>query len=172
MGYQLIETIEVGAGGASSIEFTGIPQDGVDLVLLCSFRGTSLEGVDEFRFNFTGASFSAYSHCYLGGDGTSATSFTSEGATPPSAGICIYQNSSISTSNTFSNIKITASNYTSSANKSFSTESVTEDNSSTAYQRIIASTRPMSAITGLAISTYDALLAQYSTASLYKVTAD
>jgi hypothetical protein len=38
MGYQLIEHIEVGSGGAASIEFTGIPQDGVDLVLLASLR--------------------------------------------------------------------------------------------------------------------------------------
>jgi hypothetical protein len=32
MGYQLIETIEVGSGGAASIEFTSIPQDGVQFL--------------------------------------------------------------------------------------------------------------------------------------------
>ena len=35
MGYQLIETITL-ASSASSIEFTSIPQDGVDLVILLS----------------------------------------------------------------------------------------------------------------------------------------
>jgi len=31
MSFELVETVTVGAGGASSIEFTSIPQDGTDL---------------------------------------------------------------------------------------------------------------------------------------------
>ena len=39
MAYTLIETITVGSGGASSIEFTGIPQEtGADLVVRLSAR--------------------------------------------------------------------------------------------------------------------------------------
>ena len=38
MGMTLIETVEVGAGGASSIQFDSIPQDGIDLVIRMSAR--------------------------------------------------------------------------------------------------------------------------------------
>jgi hypothetical protein len=173
MGYQLIETIEVGAGGAASIQFTEIPQDGVDLLLLASLRGTSSTSVDEFRFNFAGTSYNATSQVYLGGNGSAASSFTSEGNGSSGAGIWLDQNAGNSTSNTFSNTSILCANYTSSTTKSFSTDSVTEENGTTAYQRILASIRPMSAVTSLTISTYNSpAIAQYSTASLYKITAD
>ena len=169
MTMTLIETITVGSGGAASIEFTGIPQDGKDLVLKTSIRCTSSESVDEARIYFNNAS-SGYSSIYLNGNGSSASATTSEGSTSGSAGIYVFQNSSTSTSDTFSNLSLLISNYTSTTDKSISTDSVTEQNGSTAYQRLIASSfSSSSAINKLEISTYDGALAEHSTASLYTI---
>ena len=49
MGMQLIEHIEVGSGGAASIEFTGIDQTGQDLLLKVSSRNSA--DSDAHRWN-------------------------------------------------------------------------------------------------------------------------
>lgn len=163
MGMQLIETIEVGAGGAASIEFTSIPQDGVDLVLLTSLRTSSSFGQADIQFNGVG---SGYSYRYLRGDGSTVdsnsgagTSFSFEGASD-----------STQTANTFSSSSIYISNYTGSTSKSISSDSVEENNATSAHQDIRAGLSTItSGITSLLISK---ALETGSTASLYKITAD
>ena len=59
MGMQLIETIEVGGSNVSSLAFTGIPQDGVDLVCLLSTRG-SATGIEDFRVQVNGVGTGYY----------------------------------------------------------------------------------------------------------------
>ena len=163
MGYQLIETIEVGSGGASSIEFTGIPQDGVDLVCLMSVRTTSSVSL-QTRFNSD--SGSNYSAKKLGVDDTTVVSSTRTSVTQ------FDQNDIISaTANTFASLQVYVSNYASTSNKSVSIDKVTEENSSSSYSQIQAG----SYATSSAISSIQFLMsnfAQYSTASLYKITAD
>ena len=166
MGYQLIETIEVGSGGAASIEFTGIPQDGVDLVVKVSLRGSGAS--IEPSLNFNSDSGSNYNRIHLRGDGSTASSASASSAT--SLDLNGFIATSGSTSNTFSNGEILVSNYTSSSNKSVSADGVNENNATTAYAAIVAGSYSTSSpITSLKITKG---MVQYSSASLYKITAD
>ena len=167
MGYQLIETIEVGSGGAASIEFTSIPQDGVDLVLKFSFR-FPVASVQETVIVWLNGDFSSnFSQIRLLGNGSTASSQTATN------GYIEYVNANSSTANTFSSSEIYISNYTSAGTKSLSYESVAENNATTAYQSISAASKSsVGAITALKLGRLSDLLFQYSTASLYKITAD
>ena len=165
MAYELIETIEVGSGGAASIEFTSIPQDGVDLVLVTSLRSTG--GSTRIRTEINGdTSGFDNTNIVLQGDGSSASSTinTSNGFD------YMFLNYSTQTSNTFSSGSLYMSNYTSSADKSASIDSVNENNATAVNHGITASVYSGSSlpITSLKL-TSGVDLAQYSTASLYKI---
>jgi hypothetical protein len=162
MGYQLIETIEVPSGGATSIEFTGIPQDGVDLVLIYSGRNT---GASAPYLQMSLAGTQVITMRYLEGNGSSASSgnFTQ----------LANDNISTDTANSFSNMTFYISNYTSTVVKSVSVDAVSENNGTTAYQRITAASAALtSGVTSMSFYHTDGNHAQYSTASLYKITAD
>jgi len=163
---QLIETIEVGSGGAASIEFTGIPQDGVDLKLVVSARNTQAVIYSYLFLSFNGSS-SNFSSRFLDGNGSIADSGTWANA--------VVDNSVVganATANTFSNVQIYIPNYTSSNFKSISNDSVTENNASTAYQQIHAGLwSNTAAITSIGM-TSGGNFVEFTTASLYKVTAD
>lgn len=165
---ELIETIEVGAGGASSIEFTNIPQDGTDLVLLCSVRNDDASNANTSLTvnNNTG---SVYDFVRLRGDGSSTFS---DSNTVNTLDFSMFMNNAGTTSNTFSNIAYHFSNYTSSTNKSVSAEGVTENNATAAIQAIaavqITDTNPITVVT---FAPFAGNLVAGSTASLYKITA-
>lgn len=161
MAYELIETIEVGAGGAASIEFTSIPQDGVDLLCVYSGRNTATSFVARIQLNSdTGSNYSMRS---LYGGGSSAASDSASGTYFSPFSI----NPSSYTANTFGNSQLYISNYTSSSNKSVSMDSVIENNATTSYQHISAGLySDTAAITSIKIFTA-ANLAEFSTASLY-----
>jgi hypothetical protein len=164
MGYQLIETIEVGSGGAASIEFTSIPQDGVSLVVLCSLRVTNNSGESRIRLN---NSTTGYSAILLYGDGSSAGSYSTS-----STYIQLGDTQYSATANTFASVQVTIPNYTSSSAKSTSSENVSENNGTLAYQNVVAgSWTGTAAIASLQILGSSSFV-QHSTASLYKVTAD
>jgi hypothetical protein len=164
MGYQLIETVTVGSGGISSIEFTGIDQTGIDLVCLVSGRIDAPSPTSEefeLRFNNSSANFSGI---VLRADGSGANSFS---------GTDIRVSADGSTANTFGSTKIYISNYASSSAKSVSIDTVSENNATSAYQVLQATSwNDTSAITSvkLQVSTYS--FVEFSTASLYKITAD
>jgi hypothetical protein len=102
----------------------------------------------------------------LSGSGSGASSGTT------GSGFFGYLSISSDTSNTFGNSSVYISNYTSSSNKSLSVDSVSENNATAAQQGIFAlSWASTAAITGIRLLTAGNL-AQYSTASLYKITAD
>jgi hypothetical protein len=165
MGMQLIETIEVGSGGAASIEFTGIPQDGVDLVVLMSARGGN--HLTDLSFNAdTGTN---YTYILLQGTGSTASA---NGST--SEAIRFYGITEDSrTANTFSNAEIRIINYTSTTAKSVSIDGVTENNATFAIMAIVAGAYSgTSAITSVKLASNGDVLDQYSTASLYMITAD
>ena len=165
MRKELIERIEVGAGGAASIEFTSIPQDGTDLYLLVSARSTRGENVDGCLVKFNGSNTN-YSLAKLEGTGSATNSnsgSTAELGYLPGANI---------TSNTFSSNAYVISNYASSANKSRSADSVVENNATASSQILFASTwADTSAISSIQISAANGNLVEYSTASLYKIVA-
>jgi hypothetical protein len=78
--------------------------------------------------------------------------------------------SSSQTSNTFLSGALYLPNYAGSTQKSFSVDSVGENNSTTAYQVLTAGLyNQTTAITALSVLTYGSSLVQYSTASLYGI---
>ena len=158
MGYLLIETIE----------FTGIPQDGVDLVLKVSTRSATVYTASKFTLN--NDTSASYSRLDLNGNGAQ---FSSGSFASLNFGIAFYQPTSAYTANTFGNGQMYLSNYTSATNKSISHDSVSENNNTTAFQGLIATsyltTNP---ITSIQLFQSSDNFAEYSTASLYKITAD
>jgi hypothetical protein len=170
MGMELIEHIEVGSGGAASIEFTGIPQDGVSLVLKLSLRNQSAAAL--LRANNVSAADSYSDLRLLGIGSTTSTAISTAGTTQLSFGIADYSGL---TANTFSSHEVIIANYaTTTTFKSLSADSVAENNATEAYQVIAAGLiKNNNAITSLSILEQGAnLFLQYTTASLYKITAD
>ena len=170
MGLQLIETVTVGSGGASSIEFTSIPQDGVDLLLVFSVRvDRAGSGFVDYSLHLNGETTGTnYGYRTLIGTGSSVSSFAG-----PEARFTMEVNDSVSTSNTFSNSSVYFSNYTSSAAKSVSIDSVGENNATAGRQEITAGLwNNTSAITSITLKHASNNTSQHSIASLYKITAD
>jgi len=166
MGMQLIETIEVGSGGAASIEFTSIPQDGVDLVLLFSGRSEGGTNYSNTFITFNGDSTNR-SGVVLYGDGSSPGTFTT--TTPYTS-----TNGNTSTASTFANSKFYISNYAGSTAKSFMTDGVSENNATAALQTMSALLwNDTDAITSIQLTNSGGSdHAEHTTASLYKITAD
>jgi hypothetical protein len=154
------------ATAAASIEFTSIPQTFTDLVVVCALRANASAVNDNPIFRFNGIATN-YSYRVLRGTG-SATSSYSGGTTFFFLG---ESNGNSSTSNTFSNQTVYIPNYTASTNKSVSIDSVMENNSTEAYQNIIAGLwSNTAAITSILFQSVDShnLLAG-STISLYGI---
>jgi hypothetical protein len=171
MGYQLIEHIEVGAGGAASMEFTGIPQDGVDLALLFSVRVVGAgSGFKDYSLHLNGETTGTnYAYKQVLGNGSTAPPNSYSG---PEARFTMEVNDSGSEANTFSNSSVYFSNYASSAFKSVSIDSIGETNATSTRQEITAGVwNNTAAITSITLK-HSSNTAQYSTASLYKITAD
>jgi len=166
MAYTLIETVTVGSGGAASIEFTSIPQDGVDLLLKLSTRTDRAANTDNIELQVNSNTGSIYTHKRLQGTGSGVFTGSFTGTVA-----YIINNGNNDTSNTFGNADFLIANYTSSANKSCSSDAVNENNATLAYQdlkaHLIADTNPITSIQLAPDSGTNFL--QYSTASLYKI---
>jgi hypothetical protein len=161
---KLIESKTLGAD-AASIEFTSIPQDGTDLVILFSGRD-SVDSV-EFRLRFNGDTGSNYTTRRLFGSGSAAASDSSSTTYFSFYGVA----ASAYTSNTFGNSSIYIPNYTGSTNKSISADTVTENNATGSYQMITAGLwNSTAAITSLLLLPPSGDLVAGSIASLYKIT--
>jgi hypothetical protein len=166
---QLVSTVTVGAGGASSISFTDIPSDGTDLLLLISAQtNASGEYVDLVNVRFNGST-SGYSDRDFNGNGTSVFN---NARTSQTSAVIWGANATGATANTFSNSQIYIPNYAGAAAKSFSADTVTENNASTARQALTAALwSETAAITQITLTrTFGTLYTQHSTASLYKIT--
>jgi hypothetical protein len=161
--YVLIEKISVGAAGASSVTFSGIPQTGyTDLVIKGSMRQSSAS-VAYATLKFNGSS-SNFTYRSLEGDGSTAASFNgSTGA----FGVVVPSGY---TASTFSNIEFYIPNYTSSNYKSYSSDSVSETNATGAYADLIAGLwSNTAAITSIELTPGAGSFVQYSTFYLYGV---
>jgi hypothetical protein len=168
MTMQLIETKTLGTA-AASIEFTSIPQDGTDLLVLLSGRGVAAATLVSAGL-FINSVAADTSWRRLSGNGSSASSGSTTGANDFLIGDIPGANA---TSNTFSNNSIYIPNYTGSQQKSLSSDSVAENNATTADQNIIAGLcTKTAAVTSLTVRIYggSSNLAAGSTVSLYKVT--
>lgn len=164
--YTLLETITVGAAGASSVTFNSIPQTGyTDLVVKFSGRNTAASTQALITFNGT---TSTYTGKRLYGDGATATSDASNTANFNPSSIV----PSTATANTFGNSEIYIPNYTSSNFKSVSIDGVTENNATTAFGGIFAGLwSTTSAITSVTLTANSGNWTQHSTFSLYGVSA-
>ena len=165
--FELIASSTVGAGGAASIDFTSIPSTFTDLCLKYAARSTggTLDIVNKINFN---SSTSGYSDRYLEGTGSA----TSSGANVygGAAGFAGEACGSTTTANTFSNVEIYIPNYAGSNNKSYSVDSVLENNATATRQHLIAGLwSNSSAITSLSLVPNVGSFAQYTTAYLYGV---
>ena len=158
--YVLLEKITVGAAGASSVTFSGIPQTGyTDLVVKMSTRVAG--SATSFAVTFNGSSANL-SGIYLTGTGASAVS----GAINPVG----RTNYNTSTASTFSNNEIYIPNYASANYKSVSIDGVQEDNATTAYSSLIAGLwSSTAAITSITLAPASDSFTQYSTFYLYGV---
>ena len=157
------------ATAAASIEFTSIPQDGTDLVLVISSRrdGTGSNARADLRVTINGLSTGYSGRELRGFDSSSVGSTTS--SSPYWDMLRMPDNTA--TANTFGNSVLYFPNYTLSTAKSVSMEGVSENNSSSAYYMSIAAglQSNTSAITSIAFTNGNTLVAGTS-ASLYKIT--
>jgi hypothetical protein len=163
---KLIETKTLGTA-AGSIEFTSIPQTPyTDLVFLASTR-SSTTGTDvepclvTFNSNITG-----YTARTARGAGsqvkTSATLTTRLVFNSPRAG---------TSANTFGNVSVYIPNYAGGANKTYSSDSVTEDNQANAEATFIAGVwSNTAAITAVSFTPTNNNFVAGSTISLYGIT--
>lgn len=129
--YVLLATQTVGNGGAASVTFANIPQTGyTDLKVVASARGDNADDYFGLTFNGSSSSFTSKS---IQGNGSAASSASRS----DNYFVGTVVQSSL-TANTFSNFEIVIPNYTSSANKSFSLDSVQENNATSALSELIA----------------------------------
>ena len=163
--FELISAVTVGSGGASSIDFTSIPSTYTDLCLKVSIRDSQSGAANAAYISFNGST-SSFTGRYLQGQ-PSLSPQVNSGTLGRFIG---NATSSSATSSTFSNIEIYIPNYAGSTNKSFSTDSVTENNATEAYSNLIAGLwSTTSAINQVTISASSLVFVQYSTAYLYGV---
>ena len=157
---QVIEHIEL-ASAQSSITFSSIPQTFTDLYLTLSLRSGET-GVTTATIDLNSTAPTAR---YLRGNGATASS----GTAPE-----LLFNGSTTTANTFSNAGVLIPNYTSSNQKSGSVDLVVENNSASTsvYQYIYALLwNVTSAVTSITITDDYNQFVQYSSATLYGITA-
>jgi hypothetical protein len=165
--FRKIQTITVGSGGSATIEFTSIPQTFTDLKIVLSARDTFAAVSSQGSIQFNNNTSAQYSFKRLRGSGSAADSYGETGQTAinwynafPGAN---------ATASVFGNAEIYIPNYTSANNKSFSIETVTENNGTEAYQVLWAGLLSnTAAVTSIKLSSTTAY-AQYSTATLYGI---
>ena len=156
-----IASVTVGSGGASSIDFTSIPSTYTDLVLKVSTRTNRAAATDGLEIRLNGATTN-HSGRRLTGDGTTAASSVS-----------VYGNTdgNNATASTFGNAEIYIPNYAGSNYKSFSMDTVSENNATangmTLNANLWSQTTAVSSIT--IVMSDGTAFNQYSTAVLYGI---
>ena len=168
--YVLLETVTVGAAGAASVTFNNIPQTGyTDLVVKASVRINISAVSNNFCIQFNGNS-TGYSVRALYGTGSTAASFNRSSQSFSDIG---YANGNTSTANTFGNLEVYIPNYAGSAYKSFSSDSVIENNATAADSMLAAGLwSNTSAITSITLLDYNSsTILVNSTFSLYGIAA-
>jgi hypothetical protein len=167
MAITKIAQVDVGVLGATSIDFTSIPGTYTDLQLVLSGRSGFSFGFLDLKFTFNGSS-AGYSEIYLYGTGSSAASGSDTGmANGRVVGVI---GDSTTTANTFSNVSMFISNYSSATNKTVSIDGVSEANASGARQTLVAQLwANAAAITSISLTPQLGTWVQYSSATLYGI---
>lgn len=171
MTYTLIQTITVGSGGATQIEFTNIPQNATDLILYVSGRGNQFTFRElDVQFNNNTANYNYIRMSGAGSNSTLPSSDSSNGASSLSVRQIIPGTGT--TADTFSNVWIHIPNYTFAANKDCIIDGVSENNAVEAWSSIMGCVFTVTAaITSIKLTVSQATnFVQNSMASLYSVT--
>jgi hypothetical protein len=161
--FSKIQTITVGAGGASSINFTSIPQNFTDLCVKISGRTENVYFRDSVEIRPNSATTNREG-IFVIGQGAVVSSGSSTGLIV----VEIEGNDGV-TANTFGNAEVYITNYASSSSKCFSIEAVTENNAAGNNAICISSGlwSNAAAITSLLFT--GGTWMQYSTATLYGI---
>jgi hypothetical protein len=161
--HKLIQTVTVGAGGASSIDFTSIPQTYKDLILYASLRCDADTLVNQVRFNglttnLTTKAFQSHS--------TTVNGFTDAAAIKMYGGM----NASSYTASAFASTVLYIPNYAGSKNKIINADSTSEANIADIYNSVVAGLwSSTAAITQVTFYPASGNYTQYSSASLYGI---
>lgn len=169
--FTLISSVTVGSGGASTIDFTSIPNTYTDLCLKLSGRTNNAAAYDNFNIRVNNSSAASYSTRLLYGDASTAQSASTSAASTIDYGLLDGANA---TSSIFASAEIYIPNYAGSTNKSFSIDQVTENNATgaqSAYAAFLAALwANTSAINSIKLYLGGSnVFVQYSTAYLYGV---
>ena len=162
-----LQTVTVGSGGAATIDFTSIPQTYTDLKIVLSARTDRASASQDGLLVKLNGSTTGFTYRNLIGDGSAASSSNGSTAT------ALRATASTATASVFSNGEFYLPNYTSSNNKSYSSDNVIENNATAATQNLYAGLwSNTSAVTSISITSENsANFVQYTTATLYGVKA-
>jgi hypothetical protein len=153
-----IASVTVGSGGAANIEFTSIPSTYTDLMVYYSLRLSSNDSFGRINLNGT-----TTTKIRVYGDGSGTGSDTN-------AVVDFRIDPDNATANTFGSGSLYIPNYTSSSYKSYSIDTVYENNATTAVAQLLgglwSDTAVVNAIKFLPQS---GNFVQYSTATLYGI---
>ncbi len=169
MTMTLVSTTTVGSGGAASITFSSIPQTGKDLLLVLSARCTDATANAPVKVTLNSDTGNNYSARNIRGSGSAIATFVYTSTSPLTF---LQAGAASGTSNTFSNDSLYIANYTSTTAKRFLVNSVSENNSATAFDSThylwAAKYNNSTGITTILLEdNYGGNFVQYSTASLY-----
>ena len=154
--YKLISKVTVGTD-TNTISFTSIPQTYTDLVIKASLRGST--ATTTFAVQVNGTTVTNVRRFFGGGTFTSSDTFNEH-----------YINPSNFTASVFGNTELYFPNYTSANVKSFSADSIGENNAAEAYMNLGASsTGSSTAISSINLLRTSGNFVQYSTARLYGI---
>jgi hypothetical protein len=161
-----IASVSVGAGGAASIDFTSIPATYTDLCIKLSGRSARAAQQADNLFITFNSNTSGYTMKALT---SNASSVGSAGYSSRYASFAV--DAAGSTASTFSSHDIYIPNYAGANNKSYSADSVSENNSaSSAQSDLVAGLwSNTAAITSISLLPEVSTWVQYSTATLYGI---
>jgi hypothetical protein len=155
-----LQTVTVGSGGSATIEFSSIPQTYTDLKIVVSARSTNADATDHLFVKPNNSAVNMTQR-WIRGTGSAVSSSTIVRFAIPGA---------TATASVFGNTELYFPNYNSANFKSFSGETVQENNTTEAFQYLCAFLwSDTTAITSLVLSLSNGNFAQYSTATLYGV---
>lgn len=161
--YTLIASSTVGSGGAASIDFSSIPSTYTDLVLKLSTRTAAAVTLQAINISFNGST-SSFTSRTLEAEVPAVASFSN------GANLVGYANGGSSTASTFNNLEIYIPNYAGSNNKSYSVDTVLEQNATYGVLTLSAGLRSnTAAITSISFALTANNFAEYSTAYLYGI---
>ena len=153
------------ASSAATIDFTNVPQNYNDLIVKLSVRSTAATDFLSLAISLNGSS-TGFTSRIVQGDGSSAIS----------ASLTTYSGAhggTSTTASTFSNVEIYIPNYTSASNKSYSIDSVVENNATATRTTLAAGLwSNTTAIALIGFGPGSGSFAQHSTATLYGVKAE